>query len=706
LATGTINFREVSAYTFLIVLSLGARIWDLGSRALHHDESLHALYAYNLSAGHGYRHDPMMHGPFQMEATAGIFMLFGDSDFTARLIYAVAGTVLVVLPIFLRTRLGRTGAFLVAVMLAVSPSMLYFSRFARNDILMAVWTLGLVITMWRFIDEGKTRYLFWASALLSLAFATKESAFVITTILGGYLLLDIIFRNRSSITNLVEIGNSSPPVALGQLFQGAWRTFSQGMSLTTISRQASFFLLLLTLSLPLGAGLISIFQETPLMSWSNLVLASPVDSPRVGVPVRGGIVVATVTVGILLWASATIGLRWQKNSWWKFAAIFYAIWVLLYTTFFTNLGGIGSGIWQSLGYWIVQQDVARGNQPLYYYLLITPIYEYLPLLFATVGGIYYWKCRGRFGLFLAFWAIATFALYTYITEKMPWLMVNLALPLIMLAGKFLGDVIDQIEWRRLWRGQGMLVIPIFPVFLILLWELSNFSLIEADFSNYLVPSILIVSLITLSVVGRGIFKRVGAKNFWSFSTVPVAICLLALTIRSSGIAAYENGDIPVEMIVYTQSSPDLARVNRQIVQAIHESEMPNSIIIDQSSGFSWPWAWYLRGRQDVGYVDYQSPLTEAPKSKVLILHSKNVPLSEEVMADHYQPGLKIPHRWWFPENYRGLNPIEFLGYLANPDIWRLSMDYFLHRELNSPLGSEDAVVYVSQDTYLEISGFR
>ena len=442
------------------------------------------------------------------------------------------------------------------------------------------------------------------------------------------------------------------------------------------------------------------------MSWSNLVLASPVGSPQIGVPVRGGIVVATVTVGILLWTSATIGLRWQKNSWWKFAAIFYVIWVLLYTTFFTNLGGIGSGIWQSLGYWIVQQEVARGNQPLYYYLVITPIYEYLPLVFAAAGGIYYWKCRGRFGLFLAFWAITTFALYTYITEKMPWLMVNLALPLIMLSGKFLGDLIDQIQWRRLWKGQGIFIIPIFPIFLILLWELSYFSLTEAHFINYLVPSVLIVSLITLAVLSHGIFKRVGAKNFWSFSTVPVAICLLALTIRSSGTAAYENGDIPVEMIVYTQSSPDLARVNRQIVQEIHETETPNSIIIDQSSGFSWPWAWYLRGRQDVGYVDYQFPITEAPRSKVLILHSKNIPLSEEILADHYQPGFKIPHRWWFPENYRGLSPIEFFGYLGNPDIWSLSMDYFLHRELNSPLGSEDAVVYVSQDTDLNISGFR
>ena len=40
------------------------------------------------------------------------------------------------------------------MLLAFSPAMLYYSRFARNDILMAVWALGIVIAMWRYLDEG------------------------------------------------------------------------------------------------------------------------------------------------------------------------------------------------------------------------------------------------------------------------------------------------------------------------------------------------------------------------------------------------------------------------------------------------------------------------------------------------------------------------------------------------------------------------
>ena len=169
---------EIVFYVALILGTLLSRLWDLGHRAMHHDESLHALYSYLLATGQGYRHDPMMHGPLQMEMTAGIFVLFGDNEFTARLLYALAGTLLVLMPLFFRDYLGRNGSMVTATMLAVSPAMFYFSRFARNDILMAVWAFSLVIVMWRFLHEGKMRYLYLGSVFLSLAFVTKELSLI------------------------------------------------------------------------------------------------------------------------------------------------------------------------------------------------------------------------------------------------------------------------------------------------------------------------------------------------------------------------------------------------------------------------------------------------------------------------------------------------------------------------------------------------
>ena len=77
-------------YFVLFITASTMRFWDLGLRAVHHDESLHAYYSWNIFTGSGYVHNPMMHGPFQMEATAALFHIFGASDVTSRILYALS----------------------------------------------------------------------------------------------------------------------------------------------------------------------------------------------------------------------------------------------------------------------------------------------------------------------------------------------------------------------------------------------------------------------------------------------------------------------------------------------------------------------------------------------------------------------------------------------------------------------------------------
>ena len=636
---------ELAAYGGILALAAAMRLWDLGSRAIHHDESLHAFYAWNLYSGNGFQHNPMMHGPFQMEATAAAFFLFGDSDFTARLLYALAGTALVALPFFFRSRLGRLGAVLVSVLLAFSPAMLYFSRFARNDILMAVWTLGLVISMWRYLDEGKSRYLYIGSALLALAFATKETAYLVTATLGLYLAVVVVARNWGGISSGTTTGQMSPPAAIARIVRGAWTSARRGR-LSEASRPAAFLLLLVTLTLPLWSALASVVQDTPLLGWSGLVLASPVGAPGpIGAPVRGGLVVAALVVAALMWISASVGDKWNRAAWWRCAVIFSVIWVLLFTTFLTNMVGTGSGIWQSLGYWLVQQGEARGSQPWYYYFVITSVYEFLPLLFALVAGVYYSRRDDAFGHFLVFWAATTFVLYTIASEKMPWLLVNVTMPLIVLSGRFLGEVIEGIRWRSL------------------------------------VP------------------ER-SARDLASLVAIPLAAVLLALSVRAGWHATYRNGDIPVEMIVYTQTSPDIVGVLRQVERfgAASGEGTGVSLTVDQASGFSWPWAWYLRDYTKVGYASYDgAPPQNAPDSSVVLVHSNNQPKADPVLAGKYDKGIRIKHRWWFPESYKGMTLGKFIRALADPGAWNRALDYFLYRELGTPLGSEDAYVYFSRD---------
>ncbi|HEU5322550.1 MAG TPA: TIGR03663 family protein, partial [Methylomirabilota bacterium] len=89
---------QVIAFAAVIIVAAGMRFWDLGSRALHHDESLHAWTAWRLFQGEGYVHEPWMHGPLQFFGTAASFFLFGVSDYTARIFPALAGAAVVALP--------------------------------------------------------------------------------------------------------------------------------------------------------------------------------------------------------------------------------------------------------------------------------------------------------------------------------------------------------------------------------------------------------------------------------------------------------------------------------------------------------------------------------------------------------------------------------------------------------------------------------
>ena len=96
--------------------------------------------------------------------------------------------------------------------------------------------------------------------------------------------------------------------------------------------------------------------------------------------------------------SVAIGLKWDSRKFLISGAVFWGIFLLLYTTLFTNPGqGLGSGLWQSLGYWISQQDVGRGAQPWYYYLILGGTYEFLALSLVVAAAVWclLWRRESR-----------------------------------------------------------------------------------------------------------------------------------------------------------------------------------------------------------------------------------------------------------------------------------------------------------------------
>ena len=260
------------------------RLYDLGGRAVHHDESLHGYFSYLLFNGGGYDHNPLMHGMFLFHSVATSFFLVGDSDYSMRLPMALFGTALVLVPLILRPRIGQFGALIAAVMLAFSPSMLYYSRFARNDIFMAVFALALVGIMWRYLDERKNRWLYIGAGVIALGFTTKETMYIVVVLLSAYLLTQAWREIRDWIY--------------------ARRTLSE------FGPEASFLVLFVALALPLGAAGFAIFQST-----LGITLAAEDGLPGVptGSPNGTGWAVAFGISAALLAASLSIGWFWNRK---------------------------------------------------------------------------------------------------------------------------------------------------------------------------------------------------------------------------------------------------------------------------------------------------------------------------------------------------------------------------------------------------------
>ena len=732
----TIPFRiEFSIYTGLVLIALAMRLYDLGGRAVHHDESLHGYFAYQLFNGGGYDHNPLMHGMFLFQSVATSFFLVGDSDFSLRLPMALFGTGLVLVPLLLKPRIGQFGALIAGFMLAFSPSILYYSRFARNDIFMAVFTLALVGVMWRYIDERKNRWLYIGAGLVAIGFATKETQYIVVALLGAFLVTQVWKEIRDWLYARRSLAEFSP--------------------------EASFLVLLATLSLPLLAAGVAVFQGV-----LGVVLAAEDGTTGVptGSPDGAGWGVAIGISAVFLAASLAAGWYWNKRVFLAAFASFALVFVLLFANFGSNPVGVGSGAWQSLGYWLAQHDVARGNQPWYYYFTISAIYEFMPFAVATGAALYYGFKSGhrpwifivliagamvvlandalsfekglvqgaeqdvlsyigqlalltvygsaialtlvirtnKFNKFLFFWTVGTFIAYTQAGEKMPWLLVNIALPAVILAASTLNDIIMSIDWRNAWRHRAGLSIIGVPLFFLMLWKIVFHDLGEGSrqfAAAWAILAVLGLLLLGLQVLG----SRIGRSQALGIVGLLTVVIMFGFTFRAGWIASFENGDIPVEMLVYTQTAPDIHNLAKDIEQTaiLSGDRYEIKLAIDIRDAYSWPWQWYLRRYTEVSFNDHTSDDIEVADDRLIaVINANNRASVVTRLPDGLSEGRKLVHRWWFPERYRDISPKTFFDTLLDRNRWEGSVDYFLYRKLSNPLGTIDSYVYFSDEVPL------
>jgi uncharacterized protein (TIGR03663 family) len=281
----------------MVLLAAVSRFWDLGSRALHHDESLHALYSYYLYDRGEYQHNPLMHGPLLFHLTALGYWLFGVSDATARLVPAILGVFLVWVPWKFRDWLGVKGALFASLLVLVSPTLLYYSRFIREDIFAAAWTVIIVYATWKYLEGGEDFHLYLTAAGWALLFSQKELSFLLAFVFWLFLALVALLR---------FLGRLGPKPQIKE------------------TREWHLLVMIGALLLPHASALvIHLLNMDPVGGYTDAAYQSTAFLTNAG----------AVTLFLFLAGYAAAIVLWNPRKFLIAAGIFYAIFVLLHTTF-------------------------------------------------------------------------------------------------------------------------------------------------------------------------------------------------------------------------------------------------------------------------------------------------------------------------------------------------------------------------------------
>ena len=176
---------ERAAYIGVGVLAAAVRFFELGLRPLTEGEAAQALAAFRFSHG-AIEAAPAGTIPALFTGNAAAFTLFGAGDTVARWLPAVAGLILALLPYWLRGRLGRGGALAASVLLALSPTVVYYSRALDGAIVVAACGLAMVAGLLNYLDTHRPAYLYVAAGALGLGLCAGPAMVTLLLVLILY----------------------------------------------------------------------------------------------------------------------------------------------------------------------------------------------------------------------------------------------------------------------------------------------------------------------------------------------------------------------------------------------------------------------------------------------------------------------------------------------------------------------------------------
>jgi uncharacterized protein (TIGR03663 family) len=498
------------AYASVMVVAALVRLYQLELRPMHHDEGVNGFFLNNLIRTGVFRYDPTnYHGPtlyyFTLPLAVVAERLNAYGTWTVRLLPLIFGLATVWLALGLRRYIGRVGALSAGALLALSPGVVFFSRYFIHEMMFVFFTFGIVVAALRFYEHDRAPSLSPDAAASPLPDAASPSPDAATR--GARWGLGVAAASlvlvASSLVAAYRPEYYSPALAL--------ILFSAGVLFVLLRRydgERSIYLILAAVS----AALLFATKETAFISVGVILIAWAMAWGYASFAARQGWFGARETAAgrrarvrqggksgagasdmetrgfvarrgggtrILILLAAALGL-------------FLFINILFYSSFFTN----SKGVWDAVEAYQVWKKTGEsgfhgyGWHKYLQWLVIdktnTPGGERWefgeePALFllACAGALLALReSRRRFPLFAALWGFGLLAAYSLIKYKTPWLVLSMLVPFAITGGY-------AIDWlyRRYGRALALGVLGV--ALLVAAYQTVQLNYVHYDNDRYI-----------------------------------------------------------------------------------------------------------------------------------------------------------------------------------------------------------------------------
>ncbi|MCK4298847.1 MAG: hypothetical protein KAX80_04910, partial [Planctomycetes bacterium] len=333
--------------------------------------------------------------------------------------------------------------------------------------------------------------------------------------------------------------------------------------------------------------------------------------------------------------------------------------------------------------WLSAFQPQVGGQPWYYHLQLLIVYEPLILVFG-LAAVVYLRLLGRrrrdlFSFFLACWSAVAFLVYLVAGGRGPGDVVLVVLPLALLAGAFVGRLLDELAAKASWVGEGLFVALACPVVVYLGLELGGYA--SRGARNYLwLALVAVLILVGLFVLYWISFGREPALRSGG---LVLLLSLVFLTVSISCYLNYRRGSDPHEIMLASPTSRELFDLVETVEMVSSREGDPRTIAVTVHQGAGPALAWYLRDFEDVEFVTELSPSIDTP---VVIAPAEE---QEPTLGAQYSGQDFALASSWKPQ---GPSTTLRTG-LSGSDLMR----WLFYRRASTPVQTDDLVLWVKQE---------